>query len=284
MLDKNIKPSTDSQDPVFALGRQLNIEYYNCGQDLLLSKDAVEKALLKGANDSGATIISSSFHKFEPQGVSGVVIIAESHFTVHAWPEHDYAAVDIFTCGDNIDLDIAIHSMEESFGAGRVVISSDQNRGFISPPARLKDSKLESKNALDTIKDRNTLPISWKKAYDKQEPWGVLTSVDIYGCGQNIIRDAKMIEKFVKDLCETIEMKPFGNCQVVHFGEDEKIEGFSMTQLIETSLISGHFANATNTAYLDIFSCKFYEPRDVAQFAMSFFKGDHYKIQIALRQ
>lgn len=285
MLDKNIKPSTDSQDPVFALGRQLSIEYYNCGHGLLLSKNAVENALLKGANDSGATIISSSFHQFEPQGVSGVVIIAESHFTVHAWPEHDYAAVDIFTCGDNIDLDVAIHSMEESFGAGRVVISSDQNRGIISPPAKLKfDSKSESKRVLDTIKGRNTLPISWKKAYDKQDPWGVLTSVDIYGCGSDIIRDAKMIEKFVKDLCETIEMKPFGNCRVVHFGVDEKIEGFSMTQLIETSLISGHFANATNTAYLDIFSCKFYEPRDVAQFAMSFFKGDHYKMQIALRQ
>ena len=284
MLDKNIKPS-DSQDPVFALGRQLSIEYYDCGQGLLLSKDAVENALLKGANDSGATIISSSFHQFEPQGVSGVVIIAESHFTVHAWPEHDYAAVDIFTCGDNIDLDVAIHSMEESFGAGRVVISSDQNRGIISPPAKLKgDSKSESKRVLDTIKDRNTLPISWKKAYDKQDPWGVLTSVDIYGCGQNIIRDAKMIEKFVNALCETIEMKPFGNCRVVHFGVDEKIEGFSMTQLIETSLISGHFANATNTAYLDIFSCKFYEPRDVAEFAMAFFKGDHYKMQIALRQ
>ena len=283
MLDKNIKPSADSQDPVFALGRQLTIEYYDCGQGFLISKDTVEKALLKGANDSGATIISSSFHQFEPQGVSGVVIIAESHFTVHAWPEHDYAAVDIFTCGDSIDLDVAIHSMEESFGAGRVVISSDQNRGLISHPAKLKlDSK--SKNVSDTIKDRTTLPISWKKAYGKQDPWGVLTSVDIYGCGPDIIRDAKMIEKFVKDLCETIEMKPFGNCQVVHFGKDEKIEGFSMTQLIETSLISGHFANATNTAYLDIFSCKFYEPRDVAEFAMSFFKGDHYKMQIALRQ
>ena len=49
------------------------------------------------AQKSGATIINSSFHTFEPQGVSGVVIIAESHFTIHAWPEHDYAAVDIFT-------------------------------------------------------------------------------------------------------------------------------------------------------------------------------------------
>ncbi|MCP3940449.1 MAG: adenosylmethionine decarboxylase [Desulfobacteraceae bacterium] len=281
MLDKNIKPSVDSHNPVFALGRQLTIEYYDCGQGVLLSRDAVEKALLKGATDSGATIISSSFHKFEPQGVSGVVIIAESHFTVHAWPEHDYAAVDIFTCGDNINLDAAIHSMEESFGSSRVVISSDQNRGIIGNPF---ESQSAGKNISDTIRDRKTLPISWKKAYDKKDPWGVLTSVDIYDCAPDIIRDAGMIENFVVNLCEHIEMKRFGDCQVVHFGEDEKVAGFSMTQLIETSLISGHFANATNTAYLDIFSCKFYEPREVAEFALSFFKGNHYKMQVALRQ
>ena len=277
MLDKNIIPAADSQAPVFALGRQLTIEYYECGMGVLLSKDTVERALLKAANDSGATIISSSFHKFEPQGVSGVVIIAESHFTVHAWPEHDYAAVDIFTCGDNINLNTAIQSMQESFGSGRVVISSDQNRGIISQSS-------ESKNVSDTVRDRDTLPISWKKAYEKKDPWGVLTSVDIYDCAPEIIRDAGMIEKFVVDLCELIEMKRFGNCQVVHFGEDEKVEGFSMTQLIETSLISGHFANASNTAYLDVFSCKFYEPREVAEFALSFFKGQHYKMQIALRK
>jgi S-adenosylmethionine decarboxylase len=288
MLDKNIKSSADSQEPVFALGRQLTIEYYDCGQDILVSKNTVEKALLKGANDSGATIINSSFHQFDPQGVSGVVIIAESHFTVHAWPEHDYAAVDIFTCGDKIDLDLAIHSMEDSFGAGRVVISSDQNRGIFSSPAR-SEPKSEPRTILDTIKDRNTLPISWKKAYDKKDPWGVLTSVDIYDCVPGILGDAGLIEKFAKDLCVTIGIKPLGNCRVVRFGadeigEDEKTAGYSMTQLIETSLISGHFVNATHTAYLDILSCKFYEPRDVAEFAMSFFKGGHYKMQIALRQ
>ena len=282
MLDKNsksslVKSSVDSPNPVFALGRQLTIEYYECGSGVLLNKDTVENALRKAANDSGATIISSSFHGFDPQGVSGVVIIAESHFTIHAWPEHDYAAVDIFTCGDNIDLDKAIHSMQESFSSGRVAISSDQNRGIIPKP-------YESKNVTETIMDRNTLPISWKNAYKDNSPWGVLTSVDIYDCGPDIIRDAAMIKTFVTDLCKLIDMKQFGDCQVVHFGEDEKVEGFSMTQLIETSLISGHFANASNTAYLDIFSCKFYEPREVAEFAMSFFKGRHYKMQIAVRQ
>ncbi|MDD9305038.1 MAG: adenosylmethionine decarboxylase [Desulfobacter sp.] len=277
MLDKNMKSVDGLQDPVFALGRQLTIEYYDCGPKALLDKKSVEKTLLTAAQDSGATIISSSFHGFNPQGVSGVVIIAESHFTVHAWPEHNYAAVDIFTCGDNINLDTAISSMKKGFEAGRVQISSDQNRGLLNPVQ--KDGPVQQ-----GVKDRKNLPISWKKSYDNTAPWGVLTSVDIYDCDPDGIRDAQNIESFVVQLCDRIKMKRFGDCQVVHFGEDEKVAGYSMTQLIETSLISGHFANASNSAYLDIFSCKFYEPRDVAEFAMSFFNGRHYKMQIGLRQ
>lgn len=278
MLDKNIKFVDDSQaDACFALGRQLTIEYYECGANVLLDEGVVEKILLKAAEESGATIISSSFHKFDPQGVSGVVIIAESHFTVHAWPEHDYAAVDIFTCGDNIDLEIAINSMKASFESENVVISSDQNRGIIAKP-------FEQKQMGQMVKNSKIYPISWKKEVERKNPWGVLTSVDIYESDPQIIRDAASIERFVYELCDLIDMKRFGECQVVHFGEDEKVAGFSMTQLIETSLISGHFANASNRVYLDVFSCKYYEPREVAEFAMSFFKGEHYKMQIALRQ
>lgn len=278
MLDRYKKFTKNADgNAAFALGRQLTIEYYECDTNVLLDEKQVEKAMLKAAKESGATIINSSFHTFEPQGVSGVVVIAESHFTVHAWPEHDYAAVDIFTCGDNIDLEVAIQSMKESFVSENVVISSDQNRGIISKP-------FEQKSIGQIIKNSDIYPISWKKEYERKNPWGVLSSIDIYKCDPGIIRDAKKIEQFVFELCEKIGMKRHGDTQVVHFGEDEKVEGFSMTQLIETSLISGHFANASNAVYLDVFSCNFYEPREVAEFAVSFFKGDHYKIQISLRQ
>lgn len=278
MLNKNLKFTGDVQgNDFFALGRQITIEYYECGTTAFLDATRVENALLKAAKDSGANIISSSFHQFAPQGVSGVVVIAESHFTIHAWPEYDYAAVDIFTCGDNINLEAAIQSMKDSFESKNVVISSDQNRGIISKP-------VEQKKIGDIIQNSNTHPISWKKEYALKNPWGVLTSVDIYESAPDIIRDAQQIERFVHELCDLIDMKRFGDCQVVHFGEDERVEGFSMTQLIETSLISGHFANASNTVYLDVFSCKFYDPREVAEFAMSFFKGGHYKMQTALRQ
>ena len=283
MLDRNKKPSTGA-DPVFALGRQLTLEYYECGAETLLDKTRVEEALLKAARDSGATIISSSFHQFEPQGVSGVVIIAESHFTIHAWPEHNYAAVDIFTCGDNIKLDEAIRSMQESFESQQVIVSSDQNRGLLSQPGNPMVKTMPPASPAPDEASSQPLPISWNRVWEDKSPWGVSTAVDLYGCDPELIRDAGMIEQFVVQLCERIQMRRFGECQVVHFGEDEKVAGYSMTQLIETSLISGHFANATNAAYLDIFSCKRYEPREVAEFAMSFFRADHYKMQISLRQ
>ena len=262
---------------LFALGRQLTIEYYNCDPQALLDPVQVEALFLKAARKSNATVISSLFHKFDPQGVSGVVIIAESHFTVHTWPEHDYAAVDIFTCGDSIDLKKAMDSLTSSLGSTNVLVSSDKNRGFIPYVS-------ETKYADNMVSTPGIYPISWKKEVEKQAPWGVLTSVDVYECDSCLIQDENTIKQYVVELCDLIKMKRFGHCQVVHLGEDERISGFNMTQLIETSLISGYFANASNTAYLDIFSCKYYDPRQVAEFALAFFKGSNYKMHLALRQ
>ena len=114
-------------------------------------------------------------------------------------------------------------------------------------------------------------------------PWGQLTSLDIYGCNPEIIRDAEKIEQYVIGLCELIGMKRFGDCQVVHFGKDERVEGHSMIQFIETSLISGHFANSTDAAYIDIFSCKPYEPDQVAHFSKEFFQAESIEMHVTKR-
>jgi S-adenosylmethionine/arginine decarboxylase-like enzyme len=114
--------------------------------------------------------------------------------------------------------------------------------------------------------------------------WGILSSIDIYNCNPVTIRDAGEIRRFVAELCEIIGMKRFGETQVVHFGEEERVAGFSMVQLIETSLISAHFANLTNTAYLDVFSCKPYEPEEVQKFAEAFFGGEHSLLSVTLRR
>jgi S-adenosylmethionine/arginine decarboxylase-like enzyme len=117
-----------------------------------------------------------------------------------------------------------------------------------------------------------------------QQVWGIASAIDIYGCAPLKIRDAEVIRRFVAELCELIEMKRFGDTQVVHFGEDERVAGYSMVQLIETSLISAHFANLTNTVYLDVFSCKPYDPEIVKDFAQAFFGGTHSALNVTLRK
>lgn len=124
------------------------------------------------------------------------------------------------------------------------------------------------------------------KHYSKDEienAWGLACSFDIYDCNPEIIRSAEQIKRFVVELCTLIDMKRFGECQVVDFGEDERVAGFSMTQLIETSLISAHFANASNTTYLDVFSCKAYDPAVVERFAVEYFEGSRCSTNISLR-
>jgi S-adenosylmethionine decarboxylase proenzyme len=86
-----------------ALGRQILVEYYDCDPDILNDVAAIESILLGATRASQASIISHNFHKFSPHGVSGTVVIAESHVAIHTWPEYAYAAVDIFTCGETID-------------------------------------------------------------------------------------------------------------------------------------------------------------------------------------
>ena len=113
--------------------------------------------------------------------------------------------------------------------------------------------------------------------------WGISSAIDIYDCNPESIRDADFIRRFVVDLCELIEMKRFGETQVVHFGEEEKVAGFSMVQLIETSLISAHFANLTNAVYLDVFSCKMYDPEIVREFSKKYFGGTRSNLNVSLR-
>lgn len=120
--------------------------------------------------------------------------------------------------------------------------------------------------------------------FKEKNAWGLLSCIDLYDCDPDKIRSEPEIRNFVKRLCALIEMKRFGETQVVHFGENEKVAGFSMTQLIETSLISAHFANQSNTTYLDVFSCKPYQPQVVVDFAKNFFEANRVKLNVIIRE
>ena len=99
-----------------ALGRHIIVEYYDCDSETLRKPNLVEYHMKKAAVLAEATIVESFFHHFSPWGVSGAVIIAESHLTIHTWPEYGYAAVDLFTCGD-INPWKGFDYLEEVFGA-----------------------------------------------------------------------------------------------------------------------------------------------------------------------
>ena len=121
------------------------------------------------------------------------------------------------------------------------------------------------------------------EAAARQQVWGVAASIDIYNCNPVTIRSAERIRQFVVELCDLIEMRRFGETHVVQFGEDERVAGYSMMQLIETSLISAHFANQSNTTYLDVFSCKPYDPEVAADFAQRFFEGSRIITHVNMR-
>lgn len=103
--------------------------------------------------------------------------------------------------------------------------------------------------------------------------WGISTLIDLADCNPDTIRDPKQIKEFVLDLCTLLQVKRYGECKIIHFGEDKRVAGYSMIQLIETSLVSGHFVNETNNAFIDIFSCKVYESGKAAVFAKDFFEA-----------
>lgn len=100
-----------------ALGRHILVEFNGCSPDILNDVEVIEAAMVDAARKAGATVIQSSFHHFSPFGVSGVVVIQESHLAIHTWPEYGYAAVDLFTCGESVNPWISFDHLKEAFRA-----------------------------------------------------------------------------------------------------------------------------------------------------------------------
>lgn len=89
------------------MGRHVIAELWECNEKMLNDTELMERTFVDAALKAGAEIREVTFHKFAPQGVSGVVLISESHLTVHSFPEHGYASIDVYTCGDKIDPNVA---------------------------------------------------------------------------------------------------------------------------------------------------------------------------------
>jgi S-adenosylmethionine decarboxylase len=119
---------------------------------------------------------------------------------------------------------------------------------------------------------------------NETEYWGVSSCIDLYDCDLALMQDAEAIRTFVRLLCDRIQMRRYGETQIVFFGDEPRVQGFSMTQLIETSLISAHFADASRAIYLDVFSCAPYDSEDTAKFAAEYFKAARYELHVVHRR
>lgn len=120
--------------------------------------------------------------------------------------------------------------------------------------------------------------------YRKKKAWGLLASYDLHGCNPKTLRDAAAIKRFVKVLCKKIDVTTYGPCVLKDFGENENVAGFSMMQLIETSLVSAHFVNKTNRIFLDVFSCAYFDPKIIADYAKKFFGARDIRFNYLLRK
>lgn len=113
-----------------ALGRHILVEFNGCNPDVLNDVSIIEKEMIQAARIAGATVINSSFHHFSPYGVSGVVVIQESHLAIHTWPEFRYAAVDLFTCGETVDPWVSFDHLKKILEANYSAI--EMNRGSLN--------------------------------------------------------------------------------------------------------------------------------------------------------
>jgi S-adenosylmethionine decarboxylase len=131
---------------VQSLGNHLIIELYECQSDVINDARIVEEKLIEAVRISGANMVQSVIHEFNPHGVSGVIVIEESHFSVHTWPEYGYCALDIFTCGDEIDYYSALQYLKEEFQAKNLSVT-EMKRGMLDLPVKLMHKPEKRENA-----------------------------------------------------------------------------------------------------------------------------------------
>lgn len=109
-------------------GRHLLVEYRGCDSEILDDRYRIEELMKQAAIAARATVVGSVFQTFNPQGVSGVVVIEESHLSIHTWPEYGYAAVDFYTCGDCLPEDAHRFLSEHLKASESEVMAIDRGR------------------------------------------------------------------------------------------------------------------------------------------------------------
>lgn len=120
-----------------ALGNHLLVEFYGCDEKVLMRTDSIQKAMEEAVRESKASVVQSSFHEFKPYGVSGVVVIQESHYTIHTWPEWQYAAIDLFFCSEAVQVEKAVHVLQKHLKPQRItyILVERGKKQELQPPS-----------------------------------------------------------------------------------------------------------------------------------------------------
>ena len=255
---------TDEQEWGTALGRHLTAEFHDCSSSILADAKKLEELFLTAAKVSGATVVASHFHSFSPQGVSGVVIISESHFAVHAWPEHDYAAVDLFTCGDSVDFGKALDCLAKGMQCGRLQISSLMNRGVLPADGSATLSCEKFGEGAASMR-------SWKERFLEDNARAISILVDRYQCKTTASPGELLLQ-----LAGKLHFRGEGSAPVA-------IGSRRWALALEKGTLSLRFPGDGN-AYLDCFLEAFSAPRSLATAALELLQGEYYRLQVQIRR
>lgn len=188
-----------------ALGRHILVEFMGCNPEILNDVFVIEQGMVKAASKAGATVINSTFHHFSPYGVSGVVVIQESHLAIHTWPEYGYAAVDLFTCGDSVDPWISFDYLKKVFESTNYS-ALEMKRGSLNLLQRMhfdmnnvrEEAKKHinpdtfNRNVWFTDKDDNqalSLRYTGEVLYDKTSEFQRTRIIDTYAYGTTLTID-----------------------------------------------------------------------------------------------
>ncbi|MBN1154230.1 polyamine aminopropyltransferase [candidate division KSB1 bacterium] len=205
-----------------SLGRHILVEFFNCNPEILNDVMEMESSMFNAATISGATVINSHFHHFSPYGVSGVVIIQESHLSVHTWPEYQYASADLYTCGEGVNPWLAFDYLQDTFQAKNYSVL-ELHRGSLNLLERIPFNAenfrkiVEDRINIDsprrsfwiTDKDENialSLRASGEVVYDQTSSYQRIRIYNSYGFGKTLTIDNMVMctEKDEKNYHEMI--------------------------------------------------------------------------------
>ncbi len=187
-----------------ALGNHILVEFMNCDPHIMNDVAVIERDMVAAAQEAGATVINSTFHHFSPYGVSGVVVIQESHLAIHTWPEYGYAAVDLFTCGE-MDAWISFDMLKKAFGA-KSYSALEMKRGSVNLLTRndfdmttmrqkaseWRNPEFFTRNVWFTDKDENqalSLRFTGDVHYDVKSPYQRVRILESYKYGKFLALD-----------------------------------------------------------------------------------------------